>query len=304
MKRLFYIILCITAVSAMCGCNKIEEAPAMAEVSETETVTEITIPDYPVELNGEPFDKAPERIVCLSPAFTEILFELGYGDSVIGRGSYCDYPPEVLDIPDTGSSVNPDISLIIAADPEIVITESPVAKKDITDLNDSGIRVISVSPPQDIYDIYDIYYGAALLMSGANNAEVIARGAVNDMYTAAENIHNSAGSFIYIMNSNMSVATGDTFTGRFMSLFGENIAEEHTGYYIPEEDIKAADPDLIFLSKDVDGEKFREDFSELSAVKNKRILRVDTSLLERPTSRLEKMITGLDEALEKYNSAE
>src|SRR5262245_8535414 len=41
----------------------------------------------------------PERIVSLSPATTELLFDLGVGDRVVGRTRWCDYPPAVTAIP-------------------------------------------------------------------------------------------------------------------------------------------------------------------------------------------------------------
>ena len=34
------------------------------------------------------------RIISLSPTLTEILFELGVGESVVGVTTYCVYPPE------------------------------------------------------------------------------------------------------------------------------------------------------------------------------------------------------------------
>src|SRR6202521_901027 len=39
------------------------------------------------------------RIVSLSPAVTELLFALGAGDRVVGRTTWCDYPPEVRQVP-------------------------------------------------------------------------------------------------------------------------------------------------------------------------------------------------------------
>src|SRR5437879_4475633 len=35
------------------------------------------------------------RIVSLSPAVTELLYALGAGDRVVGRTTWCDYPPAV-----------------------------------------------------------------------------------------------------------------------------------------------------------------------------------------------------------------
>jgi iron complex transport system substrate-binding protein len=39
------------------------------------------------------------RIVSLLPSATEIVFELGLGDELVGRTHECDYPPEAAEIP-------------------------------------------------------------------------------------------------------------------------------------------------------------------------------------------------------------
>lgn len=39
----------------------------------------------------------PQRIVSLSPGYTEILFAIGAGDQVVGVDTTSDYPPEAGD---------------------------------------------------------------------------------------------------------------------------------------------------------------------------------------------------------------
>ena len=39
------------------------------------------------------------RIVTLTPSDCEILYAIGAEEMLAGRGEYCNYPPEVLDVP-------------------------------------------------------------------------------------------------------------------------------------------------------------------------------------------------------------
>src|SRR2546426_10890156 len=49
------------------------------------------------------------RIVSLSPAVTELLFALGAGDRVVGRTTWCDFPPAARAVPSLGDGLIPNI---------------------------------------------------------------------------------------------------------------------------------------------------------------------------------------------------
>src|SRR5712675_1896591 len=63
----------------------------------------------------------PTRIVSLSPNTTETLFALGAGDRLVGRSRFCDYPPEVRNIPSVGGYVDPSLEAILALAPHLVV---------------------------------------------------------------------------------------------------------------------------------------------------------------------------------------
>ena len=71
-------------------------------------------------------EAAPERIVSLAPANTEILFALGLGDKVVGVTSYDDYPAEVADIAKVGDFAGPNLEAVAAADPDLVVATTGV----------------------------------------------------------------------------------------------------------------------------------------------------------------------------------
>ena len=48
------------------------------------------------------------RIASLVPSSTEMLFELGLGDSIVAVTHECDHPPAAADLPHLTSSVIPD----------------------------------------------------------------------------------------------------------------------------------------------------------------------------------------------------
>src|SRR5207245_10158717 len=61
------------------------------------------------------------RIVSLLPSFTEILFAIGAGDRVVGRTTWCDYPPAARAIPSVGDGMPPSIEAVAARQPDLVV---------------------------------------------------------------------------------------------------------------------------------------------------------------------------------------
>lgn len=75
---------------------------------------------------------APERIVSLAPSTTEGLFAVGAGALVVGRSSYCDWPPEAERLPAVGG-VAPDLEAILELRPDLVVGLSGVASQHLAE---------------------------------------------------------------------------------------------------------------------------------------------------------------------------
>ena len=68
------------------------------------------------------YDGTPAtRVVSLLPSFTEILFSIGAGDRVVGRTTWCDYPPAAVDVPSVGDGIPPNIEAVAARKPDLVV---------------------------------------------------------------------------------------------------------------------------------------------------------------------------------------
>lgn len=88
----------------------------------------------------------PDRsggIISLVPSATEILFELGAGDRLVGRSDYCTHPTEALDLPRYGGFLNPSTERILSSGADtIVLVET--ARKLIQACRDAGMQVVTV----------------------------------------------------------------------------------------------------------------------------------------------------------------
>lgn len=61
------------------------------------------------------------RVVSLSPAITEVLFNLGLGKNIVGTSSFSSFPESAKNIPTVGSYLSPSIEKIIRLKPTHVL---------------------------------------------------------------------------------------------------------------------------------------------------------------------------------------
>ena len=96
--------------------------------------------------------ETPARIVSLSPSNTEILFALGLGDRVVGATKYCNYPPLVKELKDSGKIevvggyVEPDIERILTLHPDLVLAGQKHSSGAVPLLDKEGIATFVVDP--------------------------------------------------------------------------------------------------------------------------------------------------------------
>lgn len=297
------VIAAVTAVSLaiMCGCTEIDEdvpAPVMA--------TAVSEKPYPVEAGAFVFDASPQTVGSLSPAVTEIICELGFADRLTGRSEYCVYPESVSDRTVLGSAANPDVDAIIEASPELLISLSPIAKKDITAIEAAGTRVWIISPPESVGDLYRCYEDIAAVFGGKLNCAAAAEDALEPLKKAVNDAKGSMDSFVYIMSPELAAASDSTFAGNFFSCFGENAAGGGDGISMTAEELLALDPRWLILPDSISIYELPEETSGLSAIKSGRVIVLDNEALERierPTSRLDGAVYKILEQIEEIGNS-
>jgi iron complex transport system substrate-binding protein len=92
----------------------------------------------------------PEVIVSLTPATTEILFAIGLGDRIAGKGQdFFLYPPEAGDIPDVATFDKVDIEKIVSLEPDVVFAGGNffTPPDSIQRMRDLGLTVVVLYAP-------------------------------------------------------------------------------------------------------------------------------------------------------------
>lgn len=65
--------------------------------------------------------RPPQRIVSMIPAATEMLFDMGASDRLVGAGSFDRFPPEVARLPRVGGLLDPNVERILSLKPDLVV---------------------------------------------------------------------------------------------------------------------------------------------------------------------------------------
>jgi iron complex transport system substrate-binding protein len=94
------------------------------------------------------------RIVALAPSVTETLFAVGAGAHVVGVSDLSDYPEEAKRIDRVGSYLKPNVEVVVAHRPDLVIAvPSPGNREAVEALEHLGLRVVVVEEGPTLADV-------------------------------------------------------------------------------------------------------------------------------------------------------
>ncbi len=93
-----------------------------------------------------------KKIISLVPSLTELLFDLGLKDQLVGRTRFCVHPEEqVTDIEIIGGTKNPKLERIVELQPDFILANKEENRKEDIDLlkKYSEVRVTEIDTIQD-----------------------------------------------------------------------------------------------------------------------------------------------------------
>lgn len=269
-----------------------EEEPEAEETSEAVTLTDMTGREITL-------DAPAERVVALTASDCEILYALGAGDLLVGRGEYCDYPAEVLDVPSVQSGYDTNIEQIIALEPQVLLMSTMAqTEEQVQQLEAAGVHVV-VSDAQDIEGTYT----AINMIGELTGKQAEAASIVESMQKTFDEIRANAGDgtkSVYFEVSPLQYGLWTAGSGTFMDEIANmlgltNCFADVTGWgEISEEQVLERNPDYIVTISMYYGEGptpeeeilSRTGWENVTAVKDGKILNLQNNELSRPGPRL------------------
>ncbi len=298
----FALLVALTA-----GCDAGTTVPSATPTPEATPETPVATPaDTSITLTDMAgreivLDAPATKVVALAASDCEILYAIGAGDALVGRGEYCDYPAEVLDVVSVESGSNTNIEQIIALAPQAVIMSTMAqTEEQVAQLEGAGIAVVALDA-QDIAGVYT----AIEIVGKLTGHDAEAAALIGSMKTTFEQVvadaaANGVGGTIYFEVSPLQyglwAAGGGSFMNEIAQMLGlTNIfAELGPWAEVSEEQVIERNPDYILTVSMYFGEGptpeeeilSRAGWGDITAIKNGDVLNIATNELSRPGPRL------------------
>jgi iron complex transport system substrate-binding protein len=258
--------------------------------------------------------KKPTKIISLSPSATEIFYAIGAGSQILAVDDYSNYPADapVSEI----SAFEPNVEAILAKKPDLVLlsidsTKAPQIRNALVKL---GIPVLMEKAPATLQDVYaenTLLARVTDRQAGAVKLNASMAKSIKDVLAKAKK--SSKIRIFHELDDTYYSATSNTFIGKVYKSFGVvNIADaasgaDSSGYpQLSAEYLLKSDPQVIFLADaqygvTAESVSKRAGWSQISAVKNKKIVELPADIPSRWGPRLVDFYKLIGESLAKVS---
>lgn len=299
------------AAALLAGCGE-EAAPAVNE----EISKEAAEAEFPVTLTdavGEEvvIEEEPDAIVSMVPSNTEISYELGLGDKIVGVSDFDNYPEEAANVEKIGGQEF-NVEKIISLQPDIVLAHESglgVGDAGLQQLRDAGLKVFVVNNAVSFDEVYETITTIGQASGAVEEAEALIlemETKVAEIEEVAATVEEPKSVFIEVGSDPEIYTTG---TGTFMHemltmINAENVASDQEGWVsLDPEAIVAANPEVIvtteggYIENAVELIKSRSGFGEVTAVKEDAVYMLDSDKVTRSGPRLTEGLQELAETV-------
>jgi iron complex transport system substrate-binding protein len=236
-------------------------------------------------------EKPATRIISLAPNLTELLYEAGAGDRLVGVVAYSDYPVAAQRVQRIGEAARLDTEQILSLKPDLVVAwKTGNNREDYERLERLGLKVYAVELdtitriPDTIEDLGRL----ADTQEAAQASAAAFRGRFDTLkrhYAGREQVSV----FYQIWEQPLMTINGVHFISDVMrQCGGENVFAKLT-LLAPTVDLEAviaADPQVILINASAGTPDYWRRWPAVTAARLGNLFTIHDDLISRPTSRL------------------
>ncbi|WP_428910539.1 ABC transporter substrate-binding protein [Niallia sp. Krafla_26] len=306
MKKVYGLLFSLLlSIGILVGCGTAEESKSPEDNQQTDQTETSGFPVTVKDASDEEvvIEKKPERIISLMPSNTEIAFELGLSDEIVGVTDNDTYPEEVNEKEKVGG-MEFNVEKIISLQPDLVLGHGSamgLSAEGFQQLKDAGITVLTVKDATTFTEVYDSIVTIGKATGAVEEAEKL----VSDMKAKVDEIQQKTAEVkekkkVYIEIDPALFTVGkDSIMDEMLIVIGaENIVKESGWPQLDQEAVIAANPDVIlttygdYIKDSTQQVLAREGWQDINAIKNAQVIDVDPDTTTRPGPRL---VEGVEE---------
>lgn len=233
------------------------------------------------------------RVVSLNPVTTELLFALGAGDRLVGRTHWDLYPAEAQHVTDIGDGMNPNVEAVLGQRPDLVLLYASESNRSaVAQLRAAGVATIAYRTDR-IADLSRVVPVIAKALGVEAQGTLVTDTVVASIARVRAEHADSAPrvtAFWHIWTNPLLTIGRTSYLSELLDAAGgKNIFADldAPSPQVTLEEIARRDPDVL-LAGPVNAERIKNDprWSAVRAVREGRVLVVDTTVVGRPGVRM------------------
>ncbi len=276
------LVLLLISIFALTACQS-EKPPAQ---------TEIIMRDITDDLGREiRIPEKVERVVSLAPNLTESIFAVGAGDRLVGVTTFCNYPEAAQKIQKVGDTMNPNMETIIALKPQIVFVSTASQIETFTKTLEANNITVFVTNPKDLSGVLTNLRTLGDIFGTPERTTVLLNELQTRIFAVDEQVRDKPKikTFVQISKEPLFTIGKDSFLTEIVERAGGvSVTKAVATAYpkISKETALALNPDAIILSDSPDNTEPNDVFKNSSAMKNKKVFKLNADILSRPAPRI------------------
>ena len=232
--------------------------------------------------------KAPERIVSISPAITEVMYLVGAQNKLVGISDFCMYPPETAKITKIGGMHNINFEVLLSLHPDVVLIGSMISQKDVDAIEKMGIPVVCIVEEKSMEGMADMMEVIGHITQCEEKASSEAsnwRDKIDGIRQENAQDSTTRKKVYYVVgfgDAGDFTAPKNTHINEIIELAGcENVGKKLSTWNISREVLFEANPDIILIRKE-DKEAFcnQYPYTLLPAVKENRVYPIESGWID------------------------
>lgn len=295
MKRNFWIIM-MSLLIILAGCSQNEQHQTDKDSKDQSTT-----------------GKTPyHRIVSLMPSNTEILYELGLENRIVGVSTVDDYPKNVKKGKKQFDAMSLNKEALLKAKPDLILaheSQKSSSEKVLDALKKEGVKVVYVKDAQSLKETYETFKSIGKLTHREKQANQLVNETKDNVDKVIQSIpkHQKQPKVFMEVSSQPEIYTAGKhtfFNDMLKQLDAKNSFDDIDGWKsVSKESIVKHNPDILISTEgksQAEYEKIiekRGGFDKTNAVKHHRIETVNGDEISRPGPRIDDGLKELRDAI-------